>query len=88
MPISLERISELLELPVQNLDEQDKDSLHHLANKTVDKKGEQHLSQNKSLLKDQFEYLRTLQNHPNPLMLYKTSFKRGHSPLFSFLFLL
>ena len=60
MPIPLERISELLELNVQTLDEEEKDLLYHLSQKVVDKKGEQHLADNRELLKDQFEYLRTL----------------------------
>ena len=58
MPIPLERISELLELNVQTLDEEEKDLLYHLSQKVVDKKGEEHLSKNKKLLKEEFEFLR------------------------------
>ena len=60
MPISLERISELLELDVSELSRWDSDLLLHLSEKLVARKGEQYLSENKGLLKAQFDYLKTL----------------------------
>ncbi|MBA7610200.1 hypothetical protein ES703_17406 [subsurface metagenome] len=60
MPITLERVSNLLELDVSNLDLEDQALLLGLSRSVVDREGEEYLSQNKSLLKDQFEYLRKL----------------------------
>ena len=60
MLITLERVSELLELDVSNLDLEEKALLLGLSRDLVDKEGEQYLSEYKNLLKDSFEYLRSL----------------------------
>ncbi|GAI87113.1 unnamed protein product [marine sediment metagenome] len=60
MLITLERVSELLELDVSNLDLEDQALLLGLSRDLVDKEGEEYLSQYKNLLKDEFEYLRSL----------------------------
>ncbi len=60
MPITFERVLELLELDASNLDLEDQALLLGLSRSVVDREGEQYLSKNKYLLKDQFEYLRSL----------------------------
>ena len=60
MPITLERVSELLELDASNLDLEDRALLVGLSQSVVDREGEQYLSKNKYLQKDSFEYLRSL----------------------------
>ncbi len=60
MPITFERVSELLEIDVSRWSEEDKLLLMSYARKSVDEEGEEYLSKNKYLLKDQFEYIRSL----------------------------
>lgn len=60
MLLTLERISELLELDVSNLDLEDRALLLGTLQEEVNEKGEQYLSENKYLLKDSFDYVRNL----------------------------
>ncbi|GAI67080.1 unnamed protein product [marine sediment metagenome] len=60
MPISLERIAELLELDVSQFSEEDKARLLSYSRKSVDEEGEQYLSENRELLKLQFEYIQSM----------------------------
>ncbi len=64
MPLTLERVSELLELDVSQLNYEEKCHLLDLSQRLANEKGEQYLEQlspqEKNLLKASWEYIRSL----------------------------